>query len=39
MKEKPLGIFVPKRIQKIIYPFEKFIEKPYLQPHYQEEYL
>ena len=31
MTEKPLGIFVPKRIQKIIYPFEKIqYEKPYL---------
>ena len=31
MAEKPLGIFVPKKIQKIIYPFEKIqYEKPYL---------
>ena len=31
MKEKPLGILVPKNIQKIIYPFEKIqYEKPYL---------
>ena len=31
MREKPLGILVPKNIQKIIYPFEKIqYEKPYL---------
>ncbi len=31
MREKPLGILVPKKIQKIIYPFEKIrYEKPYL---------